>query len=487
MNIRWTIHVLIIVYGFMSCKSEKESFAFSDGKVIIAGIIENPDDKANVITLTSVGPVETNRLTQIVDSKGQFRFELNIIHPHVLMIKYEKGTAYVYTKNRDSLFIRLNSDAFVRENYPAYMIKGDHVETSSNIQNYHPYKNQLRFQPRIDGDLSVGDFLKKLKNGIEREDSVLSAFIKEYHPTRDFTTLERKDIIYRYANFLIQYKYFHIMNKTSYNGDLFDKNLFPVDDDSALVSSSYGLHLWHYSTIRYMQKDSVVKRLLEEKELLEANRICLDNICRYEKPGLSRDVMCFRILNALRESSYPDFLKLWENADIFIHDKTLISLMKEKIDLTKRLKIYGVSLLEPASKEEQEITGDFWEKLKEKHKGEVLFIDLWATYCGPCREEIPHAIKLQEYYKSKHIVFVNICMSSDKIAWKNAIDKQHIAGENYFLNIAQTQLLSNKLNLRGYPTYLIMDKNGCLVDKDAPRPSSGTEIKSILDKWVNNR
>ncbi len=486
MNIRLTIHVLIIVYGFISCKSEKESFAFSDGTVIIAGIIEEPDDKANIITLVSVGPVETNRLTEIVDSTGQFRFELDIIHPHVLMIKYEKGTAYVYAKKGDSLFIRLNSDVFIRENYPAYMIKGDHVETSLNIQNYHPYKNQIRFQPRIDKDLSVDDFLKKLKNGIKREDSVLSAFIKEYHPTSDFITLERKGIIYRYANFLIHYKYFHIRNKTRYNGDLFDKNLFPVDDDSALVSSSYGLHLWHYSTIRYMQKDTVVKRLLEEKELLEANRICLDNICRHEKPGLSRDVMCFRILNALRESSYSDFLGLWENADLYIHDKTLISLMKEKIELTEEQKGYGISLFEPGSKEEQEITGDFWNVIKEKYNGRVIYMDLWATYCGPCRAEIPHAIKLHKYYINKPIAFVNICMSSDKVAWRDAIENQHIAGDNYFLNKAQTQVLSNKLNLRGYPTYLIIDKNGNLVDNSAPRPSSDKEIKAILDELLEN-
>lgn len=459
---------------------------FLEGKVIVSGIIEEPDDNANIITLISVGPVETNRLTEIVDSSGAFQFEVDIIHPHPLIMKYGKGTAYVYASQGDSIFLKLNAMAFNSEDHPTYAVTGDHAEISLNIQNYLPYKNGIRFQPRIDKDLSVEDFLKRLQNGMKREDSVLSVFIKEYHPTMDFITLERKGIIYRYANFLIHYKYFHFRNKTRYNGDLFDKSIFPVDDDSALVSSSYGCHLWHYSTTRYMQQDTVVKQLLEKKELLKANRICLDNICHYETPGLSRDVMCFRILNALRVSSYSDFLTLWKNADLYIHDTTLISLMKEKMDLTKRQKIYGISLLESDSKEEQEITGDFWEKLKEKYNGKIIYIDLWATYCGPCRAEIPHAIKLHKNYKNKPIAFVNICMSSDKVAWKDAIENQHIAGDNYFLNKAQTQLLSNKLNLRGYPTYLIMGKNGYLVDKDAPRPSSDREIRARLDEMLKD-
>ena len=486
MNIRWTIYVLIIVCGFISCKSEKESLAFSNGKVIISGIIEEPDDNANIVTLISVGPVETIRKTELIDSAGAFRFEFDIIHPHIILIKYEKDIAYVYACQRDSLFLKLNSKALENEDLPAYVVSGKNAKTSMDIREYRPFNNLIKFQPDINKDLSVADFLVRLKKGIQKEDSVLSAFIKKYHPTNDFIILERKGIIYRYANYLIHYKYFHYKIKTKYSGDLFDKSIFPIDDDSALVSSSYGVHLSQYAMDKYMQQDTVVKHLLKEKEFLQAYRICLDNICQNEKPGLSRDVMCFRILNALRESSNSDFLTLWKNVNHFINDTTLINLMEKKNDLTEKQKNYGVSLLEPDSKEEQEIIVDFWNVIKEKYNGEIIYVDLWATYCGPCRVEIPHAIKLHKYYKNKPIAFVNICMSSDKVAWKDAIENQHIAGDNYFLNKAQTQLLSNKLDLQGYPTYLIFDKNGNMVDNSAPRPSSDIEIKAKLDELLKN-
>jgi len=47
-------------------------------------------------------------------------------------------------------------------------------------------------------------------------------------------------------------------------------------------------------------------------------------------------------------------------------------------------------------------------------------------------------------------------------------------------------MLSNKLNLQGYPTYLIIDKRGHLVNKNAPRPSSGEEIKARLDEMLDD-
>gem|GEM_PF-2745247 len=64
------------------------------------------------------------------------------------------------------------------------------------------------------------------------------------------------------------------------------------------------------------------------------------------------------------------------------------------------------------------------------------------------------------------------------------LESSNITGDNYFFNEPQTQLLRNKLQFEGYPTYLIVDKQGDLVDKNAPRPSSGEEIKKILNEWI---
>jgi thiol-disulfide isomerase/thioredoxin len=233
-----------------------------------------------------------------------------------------------------------------------------------------------------------------------------------------------------------------------------------------------------------MQRDTIVRNLLEENKLSEAYLICLENIISMENPGLSRDVMCYRILDALFEKSHNIFMSLWKEEQHFIKDKELISMFQKKNERFQKQKNYKISVFDFKSEKEQEILGDFWDILKEKYKGKVLYIDIWTTWCGPCRSEIPYAIELHEYYKNKPLAFVNICMSSNKDVWEETIKKNHIAGDNYYLNKSQARLFRDKIHFQGYPTYLIIDKNGILTDESAPRPSSDKKIKAKLDKLL---
>lgn len=76
-------------------------------------------------------------------------------------------------------------------------------------------------------------------------------------------------------------------------------------------------------------------------------------------------------------------------------------------------------------------------------------------------------------------------MSSSKAEWEKAIKNRHIEGENYYFNRAQSELLRNKLKFPGYPSYMIIDKNGNVVDDNAPRPSSNEIIKKKLKKLIS--
>jgi hypothetical protein len=64
------------------------------------------------------------------------------------------------------------------------------------------------------------------------------------------------------------------------------------------------------------------------------------------------------------------------------------------------------------------------------------------------------------------------------------LDKGTLRGENYFFNKVQTQLLRKQLKFIGYPTYMIIDKAGKLVNKNAPAPSSGDRIRKVLNEWI---
>ncbi|MFN7705872.1 MAG: TlpA family protein disulfide reductase [Chryseotalea sp.] len=114
----------------------------------------------------------------------------------------------------------------------------------------------------------------------------------------------------------------------------------------------------------------------------------------------------------------------------------------------------------------------------EELRGKVVYIDVWATWCGPCREEFPHMKKLQENFKNnENIVFLNVSVDRDKEAWRNFIKSGQTPKGIHIINdgsIYNTYLIS------GIPRYILIDNRGKIINADAFRPSS----KGIKDQLI---
>lgn len=116
-------------------------------------------------------------------------------------------------------------------------------------------------------------------------------------------------------------------------------------------------------------------------------------------------------------------------------------------------------------------------------KGKLVYIDFWATWCGPCRRELPEYIKLYNEYKDKNIVFVSISVDHDKENWEKSV-KEHLP-EYISLHAkdAWNSDVSKSYQISGIPTFVLIDKDGKIIDSQAPRPSSD-DIRPTLDKHL---
>ena len=103
---------------------------------------------------------------------------------------------------------------------------------------------------------------------------------------------------------------------------------------------------------------------------------------------------------------------------------------------------------------------------------------MWASWCAPCRKEIPHLKKLEEELQNDNVVFVSISIDKDEAAWKKSIVEHDLHGHQF---IDSENKLGSALNVRGIPFFVIYDKEGRLYMHNAPRPSSGTPLKEILE------
>lgn len=107
-------------------------------------------------------------------------------------------------------------------------------------------------------------------------------------------------------------------------------------------------------------------------------------------------------------------------------------------------------------------------------KGKYVYIDVWATWCGPCKGEIPFLEKVAEQYHGKNIEFVSVSVdkNEDHDKWKKMIkDKQmkgvQLLADKQFKSEFVTAYLINAI-----PRFILIDPKGNIVEPAAPAPSN---------------
>jgi Thiol-disulfide isomerase and thioredoxins len=114
-------------------------------------------------------------------------------------------------------------------------------------------------------------------------------------------------------------------------------------------------------------------------------------------------------------------------------------------------------------------------------KGKVVLVDMWATWCGPCRAEEPHWEKLNEEFKGKPVAFVGVSVDQDKPKWETYAKEKNLKGIQ--LHAGSGNELSNAYKVNGIPRYILIDKSGNLITADSPRPSD-PKLKALLEEWI---
>jgi thiol-disulfide isomerase/thioredoxin len=106
-------------------------------------------------------------------------------------------------------------------------------------------------------------------------------------------------------------------------------------------------------------------------------------------------------------------------------------------------------------------------------RGKYVYIDVWATWCGPCRAEIPSLKIVEDKYNGKNIAFVSISIDEMKnhSKWKSFVDEKKLEGIQLIAdkNWNSDFLLAYKIN--SIPRFILIDPTGKIIDADAARPS----------------
>lgn len=232
-------------------------------------------------------------------------------------------------------------------------------------------------------------------------------------------------------------------------------------------------------TIVYSGEGAEHSNFITKHQLLKEKLLNLDELIELDSEGLEKRFSEI-------ENELVTYYNSNKNIDTLI-TKKYINEMKPMLQPYKNFLTDAVALKTSLPKGAPSPTFEDYENYNGSKtsladlKGKYVYIDVWATWCGPCKVEIPSLKKLEKEYHNKNIQFVSMSIDDDqthqgswdkaKNSWKAMIADKDLGGIQVFApNGWQSDFVRN-YKINGIPRFILIDPNGNIVSADAPRPS----------------
>ena len=121
-------------------------------------------------------------------------------------------------------------------------------------------------------------------------------------------------------------------------------------------------------------------------------------------------------------------------------------------------------------------------------KGKYVYVDIWATWCRPCIEQLPAMKELEEKYRGQDLEFLSISVDNerDKEKWKRMVNEKEMTGIQLYAGTTST--FHKDYQIKTIPKFLILGKDGEIIDNNPPRPMdySTRQINHVLVAIFDN-
>ena len=451
----------------------------NEGRLVITGQITNA--KTKTISLTSIELTGREKHTVKLDEAGRFYFAIDILSPHDNYLSYNNKLVTFFAYPNDSIYIEADGNDF--RNTIKY--SGQRAKFNQCLSIFFSDFGNFLEENRYFGHQNPYDFLAgtiELKSHMNEKIDSISRNMKPEKAAIDWMYSYVK---YKAAEELFQYGRHH---KGELPQEYFD---FVNDLEGQKIED---LKCSQYYEDFIQEYYHLYKRSEFEDRFVESgNHISTGNILA----GLS---IYFDIINEIANNKIPKELILTKSYVHFIrkYPNTVDSLYQKYSQLVfnqeyqrfikqqlvkQRLEVAEQKTIDDLIK--LEYIGDLFSEIKEIHKNKVIYIDLWGTWCKACIMQFPFSNELHERLKNKPIEFVYLCCISKKDKWQDGIKKYKLQGVHYLLTQDQYSVFSGEFNFTGLPRYMIIDKNGNIVNDNAQGPNNENlcgELSELIDQ-----
>lgn len=209
-------------------------------------------------------------------------------------------------------------------------------------------------------------------------------------------------------------------------------------------------------------------------------------------------------LNIVEKYTYQQLVNLYNDKDLRPFEGLSNAFNKQfpnsiyHQDLVLKSNNLNKILLENETNSNIKIAPDFetvesMNTLVKSFKGKVVYLDIWGTWCGPCKDELTYVPELKAHFKGKDVVYIYLDMDEDDkdATWREFIKVNNMEGLHLRKNRKTIEpfwielLAEAKDKAEYYPQYFIFDKEGKLVVTKASRPSSKELLYTQIEEFLN--
>jgi len=417
--------------------------------------------------VNGLSTAESQRIS--VNSDKTFEGEIALSESGYYRMYYRSKKYLVYLTPGDKLEVTFdpdNDDKVVYGGTSAgintYLLRKDKYDDDNSLARRKLYK------------MPYNEFKDSIAAERKIKEDYLWSYIKNIDEVpAKFVGYELEDVKMEWANQYIDYKKLHpkympndyeSMEKFSFG---FTKEL-DLKNDHLLVLTSFENFIDDYLNLKTDDKieAQVPGNPLSGAVISEKHRLKYDYIKKYFKGSDIRNYLRTKVvLSLLGEDGTPTM-----NPIIMQFRKDIKNRDYRKLVNDKYIK-YAIIDDGGIAPDFQGVTRDGRMVSLSDFEGKYVYIDVWATWCGPCKHELPYFEQLKEEYRGRNIEFVSVSIDKSRFAWENMVREKNMQGHQLFVNGDFDSNFAGLYSIKAVPQFILIDPQGQIIDLTARHPS----------------
>ena len=394
-----------------------------------------------------------------LDENGSASFAISGVDAAYLTLYHGREALKLYVEGGDNISLTFKG----RNLMGTYSLQGGKPEAVK-------YLNTVRLIPLPDEDYALP--FDEYKSRLEDKEKDALRLLKAGNLSSEgkFVAMEESRIKYSYGAALMMYPVGHMLMAEDFTyvpgEDYYDfVATYVVEDESLANLDEYREFIaeaMHLLDVRNRNLSEVYPKTVAQM------KYAADNL---SNPKVKEVMMHHMATVYVDNFGVKDIDELQNLYYIYVKDPALLSSYEAKCE---RWDLSRVGRISPDFKA-VDIDGKVW-TLRD-FRGKYVYIDMWATWCAPCRREMPYLKQLEESFADADIVFLGLSVDSDKSKWEAMVKGGSLTGVQLYLGSGSS--FQEAYRAEGIPRFILLGKDGRIISNDMTRPSETSTFETL--------